>query len=126
MCPKDKILLQLIQNIAYKWPCPEENCNLYYTEESSKCLENRVKDTIVMPPVQFTNTVFSTITPGPTSPTSKIIDQNSKQVVREARKAFILESTTLPSTVTQDKCTFQISSTTFLEQMDLPVSLTKW
>ena len=52
----------------------------------------------------------------------KIIDQDRKPVAREA----ILEATTLPSTITQEKVTSQTSSTTFLEQEDFPVSLTKW
>ena len=44
MHPKDKILSQLKQKIVYKLSCPEENCNLSYTGESSRCVENRVKD----------------------------------------------------------------------------------
>ena len=42
--PKDKIPSQLKQNIVYKWSCYEENCNLSYIEESSRCLENRIKE----------------------------------------------------------------------------------
>ena len=41
-----KIPSQLKQNIINKWACPEENCNLSYTGESSGCLGNRVKNTV--------------------------------------------------------------------------------
>ena len=44
MYAKDKIPSQLKQNIVYKWSYPEENCNLSYIGESSRCLENRVKE----------------------------------------------------------------------------------
>ena len=44
MNPKDKIPLQLKQNIVYKWSCTEENGNPSYIEESMICLENRVKE----------------------------------------------------------------------------------
>ena len=43
-----------------------------------------------------------------------------------SEKPFILELTIMPSTITEEKCTSQKSSTTFLKQTDLQMSLTKW
>ena len=84
MCPKDKIPSQLKQNIVYKWPCPEENYNFPYIEESSRCFENKVKEhnscvTIVFYIHNNSNNhswvyIFH----------SKITDQESNQVAREA------------------------------------------
>ena len=56
----------------------------------------------------------------------KIIDHDSKQVAREARKDIQSELLILPSTATQEKCISQKSSTTFLEKIDLPMGPTKW
>ena len=44
ICPKDKISLNLKQNIVHKWSCPEECCSQSYIGESSRCLENRVNE----------------------------------------------------------------------------------
>ena len=44
MHPKDKIPLYLNQNIVYKWSCPEEHYSQSYIGESSRYLENRVKE----------------------------------------------------------------------------------
>ena len=49
--------------------------------------EWRKKNIKVMSPVQFTNTAFPT-TPQANIPHLKIIDQDSKQVAREAREAI--------------------------------------
>ena len=112
MHPKYKIPSQLKQNTVYKWPCPEEYCNLSYTGETSRCLENGVKEHTSHVPEQFPNTA------SPTKTTNKSPEK--------IEKSSIWESTTLASTVTQEKCTSQKLSTTFLEEADLPMSQTKW
>ena len=118
MHPKDKIPSQLKQNIVCKCFCLEENCNLSYTESPANVWKTELKNTTVRPPVQFTNTMSNNHSRANMSH-FKIIDQDSKQVAREAREAIILESTTIPLTTTQKKCTSWKSSTTFLDQMDL-------
>ena len=44
MYPKDTIPSQLKQNIVSKWSCPEEDYNLSYIEQPSRCLANGVKE----------------------------------------------------------------------------------
>ena len=50
----------------------------------------------------------------------KIMDQDSKQVAREAREAIHIRINNPSLNYKQEKCISQESSTTFLEQMDLP------
>ena len=69
---KDKILLHPKQNIAYKWVYPEESNSKSYIGESSRCLENEMKEY----KSHVTNIVYihsesNTPTPLPRSPTSK-------------------------------------------------------
>ena len=125
--PKNKIPSQLKQNIVYQWSCPEENCSLSYIGLSSRCLENRVKEHNT----SVTSAVYKhSISNDPEANISnfKIIDQDSKEFMGEARDAIHIRvnNPALNSIVIQEKCTFQKSSTTFLEQTDLPMSLTKW
>ena len=69
---------------------------------------------------------FPTTIPEPTSPTYKIIHQDSKQVATEAREAIHIRINNPALTITEEKCTSQKSSTTFLEQSDFLMGLTKW
>ena len=64
---------------------------------------DRIKDTTVMSSVLFTNTMCATIIPKLTSLTSKIIDQDKKQVTREARKAIHIENNNPASTAAWKK-----------------------
>ena len=88
MYPKDKIPSHLKQDIVYKWSCQEENCNLSYIGKSSWCLGNRIKE--------HRSQIFSAIYqhsvsnhhPKANISHFKIIDQDSKQVAREAREAI--------------------------------------
>ena len=88
MHPKDKILTQLCQNVVYEWNCPKENCNSSYIGESSRCLESRLKEHNT----SSTSTIFQhSIThnhPKADICQFTIIDQDSKQVSREAREAI--------------------------------------
>ena len=85
--PKDKIPKQLHQDVVYQWTCPEENCNSSYIGESSQCLESRVKKHNPSP----TSTIFqhSIANNHPKAYISQftVIDQDRKQVCREAMKA---------------------------------------
>ena len=93
MQPKDKIPLHLQQDIVYQWTCTEETCNSSYIGESSKCLENRIKE--------HNNSTTSAIYqhsstqnhPKADISQYKIIDQDSKQVSREAREAIHIRRT---------------------------------
>ena len=80
------------------------------------------KNTAVISPVQFTNIVFNN-NPKANISHFKIIDQDSKQVAREGIHIRINDPALNCNT---GKCTSQKSLTTFLEQMDLQMSLTHW
>ena len=88
MHPKDKIPSQLHQDLVYQWTCPEETCNSSYIGESSRCLDNRVKE--------HNTSISSTIYQHSSTHNHAkadisqfiIIDQDSKQVSREAREAI--------------------------------------
>ena len=123
MHSKDKIASQIYQNTVYKWPCAEENCNLSYIGTSGTCLENKVKEHNSHVNITLYKCIIgnSHPPPQPTSPTSRI----AKKLGKELENLFILEYTTVHSTITQEKCMSQKSSTTFLEQTDHPMSLTK-
>ena len=83
MYPKDKILLQLKQNIVYKWSHQEEDWNLSYKGEYSRYLENRVKEhSSHVTSAVYLNSVSNKYPQGNIS-YFKIIDQNSKQVAKE-------------------------------------------
>ena len=83
MHPRDKIQTQLHQDVVYQWTCANENCNSY-TGESSGCLESRVKECNT----SFASTIFQHCTtqnhPKGNIFQFKIIDQDRKQVSREA------------------------------------------
>ena len=69
MHPKDETPLHLKQN-SLQMVFPEEICSQSHIGESSRCLENRLKETMaVMLPVQFISTVNPTTTHVPTCPT---------------------------------------------------------
>ena len=88
MHPKDKLLTQLCQDVVYQWTCPTENCSCTYIGESSRCLESRFKEHSTL----STSTIFqhSTTCNHPKADISqfKILDQDRKQVSREAREAI--------------------------------------
>ena len=88
MHPKDKIPSQLKQHIIYKWSCSDENCNISCIGESSRCLENRIKghNNHVTSAIYQHN--VSSNHPIVNNSYFKIIDQDSKQVAREAREAI--------------------------------------
>ena len=88
MNPKDKISSQLKQNIVYKCSCPQENCNISYIGESSRCLENRIKEHSSH--VTSAVDLHSVSNSHPIAHIShfKIIDQDNKQFTREAREAI--------------------------------------
>ena len=84
----DKIPTQLCQDVVYQWTCSEDNCNSSYIGESSRCLESRVKEHNI----SSTSTIFQhSITNNHCKADIcqfKIIDQDKKQVSREAREAI--------------------------------------
>ena len=88
MHPKDKISLHLKQNIVYKWSCPEESCSQFYIGESSRCLENKSE----RHSSHVTHTIYirgeSDHHPHANISHFKVINQDSKQVAREAREAI--------------------------------------
>ena len=88
MQPKDKIPAQLYQDIVYQCTCSTENCSSTYIGESSRCLESRVKEHST----SSTGAIFqhSTTCNHPKADISqfKILDQDRKQVSREAREAI--------------------------------------
>ena len=84
MHPKDKIPTQLHQDVVYQWTCTNENCNSSYIGESSRCLENMVKEYNT----SSTSTIFQHCTTQNHTKANtsqfKITDQDRKQVSREA------------------------------------------
>ena len=88
MHPKDKILPQLCQDVVCQWTCLEENCISSYIEESSRCLESRIKEHNT----SATSTIFQHNSTHNHSKVDisqlKIIDQDRKQVSREARETM--------------------------------------
>ena len=88
MHPKDKMPTQLHQDVVYQWTCPTKNCSSTYIGESSRCLESRVKEHSI----STTSTIFQhrTTCNHPKADISqfKILDQDRKQVSREAREAI--------------------------------------
>ena len=104
------------------------NFNLCYMEESSRCLENRVKEqNSHVTSAIYKYRVFNNH-PQANISHFKTMDQDSKPVVREARKAIHIRMNYPALNCNTGKmyiCTFQKSLTTFLEQPDLPMSLTK-
>ena len=105
---------------------PSKKCNLYCIGESSWCLENRVKERKSHVMSAIYKHSISNNNPWANISHFNIIDQDSKQLPEKLGKPFILETTTLPSCVTQEKCTSQKSSSTFLGHIYLPVRCTKW
>ena len=88
MHPKDKIPKQLHQDVVYQWTCPEENCNSSYIGESSRCLESRVKEhNTSSTRTRFQHSMTNKHTKADISQFT-IIDQDRKQVSREAREAI--------------------------------------
>ena len=123
MPSKDKISIQLKQKLVYIWSCSEENCNLSYIGKSSRCFENRAK--------QHNSHVTSAIYKHSISKSHlqatiskfKIIDQDRKQVTREAGKVIHVRINNTAIKHNTGKMYIQKFSTTFLEQTNLPVSL---
>ena len=92
MHSNDEILTHLKENIVYKCSCPEENCNLSYIGESSRCLENRVKEHNS----HITGTIYqhsvSNNNPRANLSLFKLIANDSKQVARETREAIYIRN----------------------------------
>ena len=88
MHPKDKIPLHLKENMVYRWTCPEESCHQSYICESIRYLENVVKEHSS----HITSVIYfhgeSNNYPHDNISHFKLIDQDRKQVAREARKAI--------------------------------------
>ena len=82
--------------------CLEENGNLSYIGESNRCLENRVKEHNS----QVTSAIYkhsiSDKHPKPTSPTSRKYTKIENKLPEKLENPLILESTTLPSIITQE------------------------
>ena len=71
MPPKDKNPSQLKQKLVYRWFCQEENCNHPNIGESSRCLENRVKEHNIHGTSATYRHSISNNHHKPTSPTSR-------------------------------------------------------
>ena len=90
MHPKDKTPSQLHQDqgMVHQWTCPEENCNSPYIGESSRCLESMFKEHNT----SATSVIFqhsSTHNHHKADISQfKIIDQDRKEVSREAKEAI--------------------------------------
>ena len=124
--PKIKFHHSLNKTFVYKWPCPDENCILSYIGKSSQCLENRINEHSSHVSSAIYQHSVSNNHPNANIFHFKIMDRNSKQVATEAREAIHIKINNPLSTTTWEKYTSQRSVTTFLEQMDLPLSLTHW
>ena len=85
---KDKNPSHLKQNTAYKLSSPEEKHSLSYIGKSSRCLENGIKEhSSHVTSAIYQHTVFNNH-PKFIAFHFKIIDQDSRQVVRKAREAI--------------------------------------
>ena len=84
MHPKEKIPAKPCQDVVYQWTCSTENYSSTYIGESSRCLKSRVKEHST----SSTSTIFqhgSTCNhPKEDISWFKILDQDRKQVSREA------------------------------------------
>ena len=125
MYPKDKIPSQLKQSIVYKWLCSEENCNLSYSGESSRSLEYRIKEHNSHITSTFYQHSISNIYPRVNISHFKIIDQDGIQITWEAWETIHIRINNTTLNHNTGKCTSWKSSTTFLEEMDLLISLTE-
>ena len=93
MCPRGKIPTHLSKDIVYQWVFQEETCNSSYIGESSRFLENKIME-------HNTSTTSAMYQHRSTHyhlkadiSHSKIIDQDRKQVSREAREAIHIKRT---------------------------------
>ena len=84
MHPKEISSHNCARNVMDPWICPEENCNSSYIGESSRCLESRIKehDTSAIRAIFHHNSTHNHSKVDISQFT--IIDQNRKQVSREA------------------------------------------
>ena len=87
MHPKDKIPTQLHQDVVYQWTCPEEKCSSSYIGESSRCLDSWVKEQNNSSTTAIFQHSITHIHPKADISQFTIIDQDRKQVSREAREA---------------------------------------
>ena len=85
---KYKIPTQMCKDVVYQWTFPEDTCNSSFIGESIRCLERRVKEH----KTSSTSPIFQHSTthnhPKADIFQFKIIDQDRKQVSREAREAI--------------------------------------
>ena len=93
MHPKDKISPQLHQDVVYQLTCPEWTCNSSCIWESSRCLENTVKEHNTSTSSAIYQYSSTHIHPKVDISQFKIIDEVSKQVSREAREAIHIRMT---------------------------------
>ena len=84
MHPKDKIPTQLYKYVVYQWICANENCNSSYIGESSRYLESRVKEHNASSNSATFQHCQTHNHPKANISQFKIIDQDRKQVSREA------------------------------------------
>ena len=88
MDPKDKIPLYLTQNVVYHLSCPEENCKQFCIDEHSRCIENRVKEQRSPATSAVCDHCESNNHPQAEVSYFRVIYQDSKQFVREARETI--------------------------------------
>ena len=93
MHPKKNIPLHLHKDIVYQWISPEETCNSSYIGESSRCLENRIKEhnNSTTSAIYQHNSTYNH--PKADMSHFKNINQDSKQVSTEAREAIHIRRT---------------------------------
>ena len=84
MHPKDKILTQLCQDVVYQWTYASEDCVSSLIGESSRCFESRVKEHSTSSTSKIFQHCTATNHPKANISQFKIIDQDRKQVSREA------------------------------------------
>ena len=97
--PKDKIPSQLKQNIIHKRSCPEENFKLSHIRESSRCLKNRVKENNS----HLTSAICKQHFQQPPLANISHFNKKTKTANKLPENPSILESKTLPSTITLER-----------------------
>ena len=100
--------------------------SLSYIGESSRCLENRVREHCSHVTSAIYQHSVSSNHPIANISHFKIIDQDNKQVGREAREAIHIRTNKLALHHNVGKMYILEIFNNFLEQMELPTSLTKW
>ena len=93
MHPKDKIPHHLHKDVVYQCICPAGTCNSSYIEESSRCLENGIREhnTSTISAIYQHSSPYN----HPKADIShfKIIDQDNKQVSSETQETIHIRRT---------------------------------